>query len=156
VTPARFTTTVATALIAVFILTSALIAQSSDPSRYWASGEARMHRVSRPRPTRRSSGAKPGTYVSGILTAVDARTGTPHYQNQRLNDVPNVFASPVSARGRIYFPGREGTTLVIKSGPTFEILAKNTLDDGFDASPALVDNEIYLRGYRHLYAIAQP
>jgi outer membrane protein assembly factor BamB len=93
---------------------------------------------------------------SGILTAVDARTGTPHYQNQRLEDVPNVFASPVSARGRIYFPGREGTTLVVKSGPTYEVLAKNTLDDGFDASPALVDSEIYLRGYKYLYAIAQP
>ena len=87
---------------------------------------------------------------SGILTAVDARTGTPHYQNQRLDDVPNMFASPVSAQGRIYFPGREGTTLVIKSGPAFEVLAKNTLDDGFDASPALVDNEIYLRGYKYL------
>ena len=92
---------------------------------------------------------------SGILNAVDAKTGTPHYQNQRLDDVPNMFASPVSAQGRIYFPGREGTTLVIKSGPTFEVLAKNALDDGFDASPALVDNEIYLRGYRYLYAIAQ-
>ena len=31
---------------------------------------------------------------------------------------------------------------MIRSGPTFEVLAKNTLDDGFDASPALVDNEI--------------
>jgi outer membrane protein assembly factor BamB len=93
---------------------------------------------------------------SGILTAVDAKTGTPHYQNQRLQDVPNMFASPVSAQGRIYFPGREGTTLVIKSGPTYEVLAKNTLDDGFDASPALVDNEIYLRGYKYLYAIAHP
>jgi len=52
-----------------------------------------------------------------------------------------VFASPVSARGRIYFPGREGTTLAIKSGPAFEVL-RRTRDDGFDASPALVDNEI--------------
>src|SRR4029078_12271216 len=92
---------------------------------------------------------------SGILNAVDAKTGTPDYQNQRLDDVRNMFASPVSAQGRIYFPGREGTTIVIKSGPTFEVLAKNALDDGFDASPALVDNEIYLRGYKYLYAIAQ-
>jgi outer membrane protein assembly factor BamB len=92
---------------------------------------------------------------SGILTAVDARTGTPHYSNQRLDGVPNVFASPVAARGRVYFPGREGTTLVIKSGPAFEVLAKNVLEDGFDASPALVDNEIFLRGYKYLYAIAQ-
>ena len=41
--------------------------------------------------------------------------------------------------GRVYLTGRDG--------------AKNTLDDGFDASPALVDNDIYLRGYRYLYAI---
>jgi outer membrane protein assembly factor BamB len=93
---------------------------------------------------------------SGILSAFDAKTGKPIYQNQRLEGVPNVFSSPVAAQGRVYFTGREGTTLVIKSGPTFEVLATNTLDDAFDASPALVDNEIYLRGLKHLYAIAAP
>ena len=93
---------------------------------------------------------------SGILSALDAKTGTPHYSNQRLDGVPNVFASPVAARGRVYFPGREGTTIVIRSGPKYEVLARNLLDDGFDASPALVDNEMYLRGYKYLYAIAQP
>jgi outer membrane protein assembly factor BamB len=92
---------------------------------------------------------------SGILTAVDAKTGKPHYANQRLDGVPNMFASPVAAQGRIYFPGREGTTLVIKAGPAYQVLAKNVLDDGFDASPALADNEMFLRGYKYLYAIAQ-
>jgi outer membrane protein assembly factor BamB len=92
---------------------------------------------------------------NGIVSAFDAKSGKPHYQNQRLDGVPNMFASPVGAKGRVYFPGREGTTLVVKSGPTFEVLAKNTLDDGFDASPALVDNEIFLRGQKYLYAIAQ-
>jgi len=29
------------------------------------------------------------------------------------------------------------------------------LDDGFDASPALVDNDLYLRGNRYLYCIAE-
>jgi outer membrane protein assembly factor BamB len=92
---------------------------------------------------------------SGILSAFDVKSGKPHYQNQRLDGVPNVFASPVSARGRIYFPGREGATAVIKAGPTFETLATNVLDDAFDASPALVDNTIYMRGLKHLYAIGQ-
>ena len=91
---------------------------------------------------------------SGILSAFDARTGKPHYQNQRLEGVPNVFSSPVAARGRVYFTGRDGSTIVVKAGPAFEVLATNTLDDGFDASPALVDNEIYLRGRAFLYAIA--
>lgn len=90
---------------------------------------------------------------SGILSAFDPKTGKPYYQNQRLDGLPNVFSSPVAARGRVYFTGRDGATLVIRSGPTFEVLAKNALDDGFDASPALVDDEIYLRGYKHLYSI---
>jgi outer membrane protein assembly factor BamB len=92
---------------------------------------------------------------NGILTALDAKTGKPHYSQQRLDGVPNVFASPVGARGRIYLPGREGATAVIKSGPSFEVLATNTLDDSFDASPAMVDNVLYLRGYKSLYAIAE-
>ena len=92
---------------------------------------------------------------NGLLSAFDARTGKPHYQVQRLEKAANVFASPVGAAGRVYIPGRDGTTVVLRHGPTFEVLAENTLDDGFDASPALVDRELYLRGYRYLYAIGQ-
>lgn len=92
---------------------------------------------------------------NGILSAYDAKTGTPHYRAQRLVDVPNVFASPVGADGRVYLTGADGATLVIKHGTAFEILATNTLDDGFMASPALVDNEIYLRGAKWLYCIAE-
>ena len=92
---------------------------------------------------------------SGILTALDAATGEPVIDLQRLQGVPNVFASPVGADGRIYFPGRDGATLVMRQGAPFEVLATNTLDDGFDASPALVENEIYLRGYRYLYSIGE-
>ena len=91
---------------------------------------------------------------SGILSAFDAATGKPHYQVQRLEATPNVFASPVAAAGRIYIPGQGGTTVVLKTGPSFEVLAANTLDDGFNASPALVGDTIYLRGHKYLYAIA--
>ena len=92
---------------------------------------------------------------SGIVSAFDAETGVPHYQNQRLAGLANVFSSPVAAQGRLYFTGRDGTTVVVRSGAEFDVLATNTLDDGFDASPALVDNVIYLRGYRYLYAISE-
>lgn len=92
---------------------------------------------------------------SGIVSAFDAKTGKPHYQNQRLDGVPNVCSSPVAARGRVYFTGREGATIVLKTGPAYEVLAKNVLDEDFDASPALVDTDIFMRGSRYLYAIAQ-
>ena len=42
---------------------------------------------------------------------------------------------------------------VIRHGTTFEVLARNTLDDSFTASAALVDTEVFLRGHKHLYCI---
>jgi len=92
---------------------------------------------------------------SGILTAFDARTGEPHYALQRLEGVDEVFSSPVGAAGRVYITSRGGHTVVLEHGEAFEVVGANTLDDGFDASPAIVDGEIYLRGYRFLYCIAE-
>ncbi|MEE2638619.1 MAG: PQQ-binding-like beta-propeller repeat protein [Acidobacteriota bacterium] len=91
---------------------------------------------------------------SGVLTAYDARSGDVRYGPERLPGIRNVYASPVAAGGRLYVTSREGTTLVVRAGPIFEVLATNVLDDGFDASPAVVDGEIYLRGRQFLYAIA--
>ena len=90
---------------------------------------------------------------SPILSVFDAKTGKPHYQLQRLDGLSDVFSSPVGAAGRVYITSRDGTTLVLRNGPGFEVLAKNVLDDGIDASPALVDSEMLIRGYRHLYSI---
>ena len=92
---------------------------------------------------------------SGLLSAFDAKTGKPHYQVVRLEAAPNVFASPVAAAGRVYIPSQQGMTVVLKHGPTFEVLAENKLDDGFNASPALADREIYLRGFKSLYCVAE-
>ena len=91
---------------------------------------------------------------NGLLSAFDAESGKPHYQVQRLEKAPNVFSSPVGANGRVYIAGREGTTVVLRHGPALQVLAENTLDDGFDASPAVVDRELFLRGTRYLYCIA--
>jgi outer membrane protein assembly factor BamB len=89
---------------------------------------------------------------SGVLTCLDARSGEQRYL-ERLEALPNVYASPVAADGRIYVVGREGTAVVLAAGPVPKRLATNTLDDRFDASPALVDEELYLRGARSLYRI---
>jgi len=90
---------------------------------------------------------------SGILTSLDARTGAVRF-TERLAAVPNVYASPVAADGRIYVVGREGTTAVLDAGPAAKVLATNVLSDAIDTTPALVDGELYLRGARHLYRIS--
>ena len=88
-----------------------------------------------------------------ILTAVEARTGKTLFGPKRLPGIHTVFASPVAAADRLYVIGRGGTTVVLRRGDAFEVLAVNHLEDTFSASPAIVGNEIYLRGLRYLYAI---
>jgi outer membrane protein assembly factor BamB len=91
---------------------------------------------------------------SGVISTFDAETGQRFYGPVRLPGIRNVYASPVGAGGRIYITGRDGTTLVIAKGSEFNVMATNSLDDGFDASPAVVGDAIYLRGQEFLYCIA--
>ena len=94
-------------------------------------------------------------YNQNMLSCLDALSGKPHYTRQRLTGLSGVYASPVAAQGRIYIAGRNGVTLVIKHGPSFEVLAQNKLNDRFHASPVIVGKDIYLRGYENLYCISQ-
>jgi len=91
----------------------------------------------------------------GILMCVDARTGALKYGPERLPEIDTIYASLMAAAGKIYVAGREGTVLVLKQGPAFEVLAKNTLDEGIDASPVVVGKQLYLRGSKHLYCLEQ-
>jgi outer membrane protein assembly factor BamB len=92
---------------------------------------------------------------NGLISCFNAKTGERLYGPERLEGVPNVYASLVGADGRVYVAGREGATAVVRSGPAFKVLATNTLDDGFDASPVAVDSELYLRGQKFLYRISE-
>jgi outer membrane protein assembly factor BamB len=92
---------------------------------------------------------------SAMLSAFDAVSGKAHFEAERLEGLNGVYASPVAADGRVYVVGRDGNTAVLRQGPRLEILAKNHLEDGFDASPAIVGKQIFLRGRQSLYCIAE-
>ena len=94
-------------------------------------------------------------HYQGYLTCVNSKTGESLFGPQRLPGIGNVYASLVGAGDRVYIVDRSGTTIVIKHGATFELLARNRLDDFFSASPAVVGKELYLRGERNLYCIAE-
>lgn len=89
------------------------------------------------------------------LTCVDARSGRAHYARERLEGLGDVYASIVGAADRLYIVDRDGRTLVLRHGPELKVLALNTLDESFNASPAIVDRELYLRGGKYLYCIAE-
>jgi outer membrane protein assembly factor BamB len=92
---------------------------------------------------------------SAILSSFQAKTGQEYISRKRLDGMGTIYSSPVGVDGRVYISDRDGNTLVIKHGPEFEILASNSLDDGFDASMAVVGDEIFLRGHKNLYCIAR-
>ncbi len=94
-------------------------------------------------------------HLRGILTSLDTGSGKRNYGPVRIGELKGVYASPVGADGRVYMAGREGTTMVLEHGNEYKVLAINRLDDGFDASPAVVGNELYLRGSSFLYRISQ-
>ena len=91
----------------------------------------------------------------GILTCINTTTGEPHYANQRLEGIRDLYASPVGTGNRIYLLSRDGVSMVIEHGPEYKVLATNKLDDKFDASPVIVDNELFLRGHNYLYCISK-
>ena len=93
---------------------------------------------------------------NGTLSIFDAATGKPFVEAERIGDLlGGVYASPVSADGRIYLVGRDGKTVVIKQADKIEILATNKLDDRIDASPAIVGKNLFLRGHQSLYCIGE-
>ncbi|MFM8252863.1 MAG: PQQ-binding-like beta-propeller repeat protein [Planctomycetota bacterium] len=93
---------------------------------------------------------------NGILSALDARKGHPVFGPDRVAGLTDVYASPVAADGKLFLVGRDGTTVVIKAGRKLEVLSTNRLDEPIDASPALVDSELFLRGAQHVYCVAEP
>ncbi len=85
-----------------------------------------------------------------FVTCVEAATGQIVW-TERIGG--KYAASPIFADGRLYFFDQEGTTRVLKLGRTLEILATNTLADGFMASPAVAGKAFFLRTKTHLYRI---
>jgi outer membrane protein assembly factor BamB len=92
---------------------------------------------------------------STLLTSLDARTGETVLPPTRLPLSGSMYASPVGAAGRVYVVDRDGTTVVLRHGDKFEVLATNRLDDPMDASPAIVGRQILLRGRRFLYCLEE-
>jgi outer membrane protein assembly factor BamB len=95
------------------------------------------------------------THYQGVLTRVDAQTGEERPGPIRLEGIGNVYASPVAAAGRIYIVDLEGSTAVLAAGPIPRLWSVNRLSDSIAASPAIAGRELFLRGEKFLYCLAE-
>ncbi|MEM7475683.1 MAG: PQQ-binding-like beta-propeller repeat protein [Planctomycetota bacterium] len=89
-----------------------------------------------------------------IFSCIDSSNGERVFGPTRLPQMNQIYASPVAANGRVYVTGRNGTTVVLKAGRSFEVESINVLDDRVDASLAIAGDEIFIRGEKYLYCIA--
>ncbi len=70
----------------------------------------------------------------------------------------NDYASPVASGGYLFQLKRKGETLVIKTGPKFELVARNqfTADTSdFSGTPAITGGQLFIRSYKNLYCISE-
>ncbi len=92
---------------------------------------------------------------NGELTCLDAKDGKVNYSNAKLEGTGAIYSSPTGANEQIYVMGGTGTCVVVKAGPEFRVLATNVLEDSFHASPVVIGNDLFLRGFKNLYCISQ-
>lgn len=90
---------------------------------------------------------------NGTISCLDAKDGKVNYINEKLKGIVNIYSSPTGADAHIYIAA-EGVVDVIKAGPSFALLSSNKLDDTFHASPVVISNDLYLRGFKYLYCIS--
>jgi outer membrane protein assembly factor BamB len=89
----------------------------------------------------------------GFVTAYDAKTGEPIYQDERINAPDDYWSSPVAADGRVYFASEKGiVTVMDATAATPTILAQNKLNEQILATPALIDRTILVRTATNLYS----
>jgi hypothetical protein len=93
---------------------------------------------------------------NGLVSCLDAATGRPYWEQQRLPKPYSFKASPVGANGKVYLATEDADVVVLRMGDRFEVLATNTLaDQSFIASPVVLDGAMYLRSRTHLFRIGR-
>ncbi len=87
---------------------------------------------------------------SGVGACLEATSGKLVWK-KRIGG--SFSASLIHADGKIYCFDQDGKTAVLKASREYEVLAKNQLDEGFMASPAISENALFVRTRTHLYRI---
>ena len=62
----------------------------------------------------------------------------------------------MAVNGHLLLMSQDGDTFVVKAGPRFEVVRTNPLGEPISASAAVAGGRLYIRGEKHLFAIAAP
>jgi outer membrane protein assembly factor BamB len=88
----------------------------------------------------------------GILTGVEAATGRILKQARLPGALDTYYASPAAGSGYVYLPSQQGKVSVVRAGEQWELEAVNDLGEECYATPAIVDDRLYIRTRSALYS----
>ena len=91
----------------------------------------------------------------GLASCFVAATGAAHYEQQRLDLTGSCYASPVVANGHIYLVNLDGKAATLAAGPKPEILWRADFKERTAATPAIVDDTLYVRTETKLFAFKE-
>jgi outer membrane protein assembly factor BamB len=85
-----------------------------------------------------------------MMMCIDAATGGEVWSTHVIS---NYDASPIYVNGNILFFSVKGEVLILKAGRKYDVVAKNQMDSGIWATPAILRNSVILRTQKYLYRI---
>jgi len=94
----------------------------------------------------------------GLASCYDAHTGEIIYQAERMNAPGDYYSSAVGADDRVYVASQKGIVSVIDAGSDatqLRVLARNDMGEQVFSTPAVLDDRIYLRTEKHLFAFGE-
>ena len=90
----------------------------------------------------------------GIFACIDAKTGK-HVKQGRASGTDEYYSSPVVGDGKVFLIDEEGRLTVLSADRECRTLHTAEFGEKSFATPAIVDNRIYLRTNGHLYCFGE-
>ncbi|MBA4067585.1 MAG: pyrrolo-quinoline quinone [Isosphaera sp.] len=87
------------------------------------------------------------------VTCLEAATGKPVYEGERVKAGARYYASPVAANGHLYLAALDGTVAVVAAGEDApDVVHSVKLGEPVRATPAIAHDTLYVRSDKFLYA----
>jgi outer membrane protein assembly factor BamB len=94
------------------------------------------------------------TQDNGVVAVYDATSGERLYRT-RLGKGGTYFASPIGAGGRVIFFNQDGEAFTLKNSAHYELVSENAMGEMVMSTPAISGSTLFVRGYKHLFAIKE-
>jgi outer membrane protein assembly factor BamB len=91
----------------------------------------------------------------GRVSCWEGKTGKVLYEQERLGADGEYYGSPVAANGHVYFTSNRGVVSVIRAGDKLDVVARNSVGEPVMTTPALVNDQVYIRSAKHLWAFGK-